>query len=243
MLVRLQPGAMGPQIQLGPWAPDGTLLAYWEVSISNSMNADGVRLRVVDVRSGATHDLGATLYGASRLSWKAPHTIAYVGGGGRETWSRKAVRIWSPERGTLDVTTTGVGLNSSWSADGTKLWFITADEHRYEPVDFFAGRDSGDRRLAVYDIASRRTTVWPALADRVYEGVRAARDGQHLLVLSRAVQHAASLNVLPPIAMTLSLLDPVTGRATPLVRIASDVGFGYYGSYDGPEGMGWSEGR
>jgi hypothetical protein len=243
-LVQLRPGSMGPTIQLGPWSPDGTLLAYWEVSISGSINADGVRLRAVDVRSGATHDLGTTLYGASRLSWKAPHTLAFVAGGGRETWSRKAVRIWSPERGTVDVTTAGtVGLNPSWSADGTKLYFITAGEHQYVPVDFFAGRDSGARGLSVYDLTTKRITTLASPGAYVYEGVRQSRDGKQLLVMWRPTYDVRALQDLPAISMTLGLLDLATGRATPLVRIAGDVGFGYYGSYDGPEGMAWSMGR
>jgi hypothetical protein len=234
---------MGPVLQVGPWSPDGTLLAYWEISISGSMNADGVRLRVVDVRSGATHDLGTTLYGASRLSWKAPHTLAYVSGGSRMTWDHKAVRIWSPESGFTNVTTSGIGLNPSWSADGTKLYLIAADEYPYVPVDYFAGRDSGARRLSVYDVATKRITMLASPRAYVYEGVRQSRDGTQLLVMWRPTYDVRMLQDLPAITMTLGLFDPATGRATPLVRIAGDVGFGYYGGYDGPEGMVWSEGR
>lgn len=242
-LVRLQQGSMGPQIQLGPWSPDGTLLAYWEVSISNSINADGVRLRAVDVRSGTTYDLGTTLFGASRLSWKPPHTLAYVSGGSRMTWDHKTVRIWSPETGPVDVNASGIGLNPSWSADGRSLYLITADEHDYDPVPYFAARDSGDRRLSVYDAATRRITTSAGLADRVYEGARGSRDGASVLVIWRAAYAARSLQELPPITMTLGLLDLSTGRVKELVRIAGDVGFGYYGSYEGPEGMAWSMGR
>lgn len=243
LLVRLRAGEMVPQIQLGPWSPDGTLLAYWEVSISNSINADGVALRAVDVRSGAIHDLGTTLYGASRLSWKAPHTLAFVSGGGRGTWDHKAVRIWSPEAGATDVTTSGIGLNPSWSADGTKLYLVSAQEHVYDPVQYWAGRDSGDRRLGVYEIATRRLATFERLSGYAYEGVRAGRDGTHLLVLWRSTYFSRSVNELPPVEMTLGLFEPATGRTKPLVRLAGDVGFGYYGSYEGPESMAWSEGR
>ncbi|HEX9436561.1 MAG TPA: hypothetical protein VGA16_05300 [Candidatus Limnocylindria bacterium] len=243
LLARVQLGGMGPTLQLGPWSPDGTLLMYWEISLSNSMNADGAPLRAVDVRTGTRYDLGVTLYGASRLSWKAPHTLAYVSGGSRMTWEHKTVRIWSPEAGATDVTMSGVGLNPSWSADGTKLYLVLADAHDYDPMPYFAGRDSGDRRLSVYDVATRRLTRGDRVEGRVYEGVRATQSGTSLLTMWRTTQVATSLNTLPPIAMTLGLLDPATGRTKPLVRTAGDVGFGYYGSYEGPEGMAWSAGR
>lgn len=243
LLVRLQQGAMGPTFQLARWSPDSTLLTYFEISISGSMNADGGGLRAIDVRTATVHDLGVTLFGASRLSWAAAHTLAYVAGGNRMTWDHKTVRIWSPEDGTTNVTTAGIGLNPSWTADGRALYLITADEHDYDPLRYFAGRDSGDRRLSVYDTATRTMRTSPHPPDRVYEGARPSRDGRSVLVMWRPTYTVTSLSDLPPIALTLGLLDTSTGRVREILRIAGDIGFGYYGGYDGPEGLGWSEGR
>jgi hypothetical protein len=123
------------------------------------------------------------------------------------------------------------------------LYLITADEHDYVPVDYFAGKDSGGRSLSVYDTTTKRITTLAPPGSSVYEGMRESRDGRHLLVMWRPTHVVRSLDELPAIPMTLGLFDRATGQATPLVRIAGDVGFGYYGSYDGPEGMAWSEGR
>ncbi len=234
---------MGGSISPAGWSPDGRLFAFFVVSTSGSLNADGVGLRIADAERGTVTDLGTVLYGLSRLSWTAPHTLAYVSGGGRETWTNKTLRLWSPEAGARDVTGAGeVGLNPSWSADGSALYFIRAASARYDPLEFFAGKRSGDRRIARLDVATGRTTLLPSAPDVVAEGVRPSRDGTMLLAIARPVTAIPSLDALrtTKVPLDLVLIDPRTSRTIPLVRLDDDAGFGYYGSYAGPEAMAWS---
>lgn len=229
--------------RVGSWSPDGRYLAYFGISISNSVNADGVHLSVVDVTTSARTDLGTTIGGASRLDWAAPHTLAYtVAGGGRFTWERQHLRTWSPEAGVRAVTgPEDIGLNPSWSANGDTLYFITATSTAaYVPMAFFAGRDSGARGVVSVDIRTMAMERLTAPGKYIDEGVRASTEEDALLVVRRTAQVAASLDALPPVRLELALLDPRTQRERPLVRIAGDVGFGYYGGYGGPEGMAWS---
>lgn len=235
-------GARSSWMVLGSWSPDGRYLAVFGVSVSNSLNADGVDLLVLDAQSGARADLGRVLFGTGRLSWAAPHRLAYVvAQDGRFTWQGQSLRIWSPEDGVTAVTgVDDVGLNPSWSADGHTLWYIGARAAGYEPLAFFAGRESGDRRIATYDLASSERTVRAPFGTYVAEGARPSDDGAYVLVLRRTTQLAPSLAELPPIPLELVLFDTATWHGRPLVRLASDVGFGYYGAYGGPEGMAWA---
>jgi hypothetical protein len=218
------------------WSPDSRFFAYF---IRSSAAAPRVDLQVVDVETGAVTELGASPGASSDLRWAAPHWLAYVAGGQPETWSNKTMRVWAPERGLRDVTGANeIGLNPSWSADGRRLYFIRAGIGYPDPVDFSAGRAMGDRRVAIFDLASGNVDALPAQAD-VTEGVRAARSGGLLLRVSRPRAASAS-PIGPPVPLELSLFDPLSQHITKLAQIDAGGGTTPLGRYVSPEAMAWS---
>src|SRR5207302_9848840 len=115
-----------------------------------------------DVTTGALTQLGRTLL--SPGAWRAPHTLAFVSGGGRFTWDHKTLRTWRPEVGTRDVTGPAeVGLAPAWDPSG-RLWFVTATAGDYVPATYFAGTGIGDRRIAIFDPASGTRSSFAPLA-------------------------------------------------------------------------------
>ena len=222
------------------WSPDGRLFAY-TVPNEGTAARDGVRVRVFDLETSRDVDLGVTLTPAWRMSWCAPHALAFSNGPGRETWQNKTLRVWSPERGSDAITEVGrVGLSPSCSGDGHTLYSIVAPEAAYDPLEFFAGSGAGARAIEAYDAADRSSLgfVEPRIGYAA-EGVRASLDGKLLLT----VQRRTMIGVRPSdIHVSLELVAvTIDGRqSTRLARIGSDVGFGYYGSYTGPEDMAWS---
>ena len=240
-LVTLTAGWMGPTIVPASWSPDGQFFAYLAESTSASMSADGVRLAVLDATQGRVTELAVTTPSTAHLAWTAPHTLAYVAGGNRESWLNKTLRTWSPESGIRDISKQGeVGLNPSWSADGATLYYMSGPSVPYDPLAFFRGDASGDRRLAIADLRTGQCDVRLLQGITRTEGARAARSGPLMLVLLRRVvvfsSPSTSMDAVP---LDIATYDTVTQMVTPLVRIPS-VGMGFYGGYSGPEQMAWS---
>lgn len=223
------------------WSPDGHYVALWEVDFfSGSIDLDGRPLVVLDAGTGTRVDLGRTLLNAT-TAWAAPHTLAFVAGGGRMVWDTKTLRLWSPETGVHDVTMPGVvGFAPVWTADGHALYFVSGVTGQYDPITFFIGRGIGDRRITIYDF---RTGTQRELAHEdgfVEEGARPSRDGSHLLVLRRKIVAATDPLSIPDAPLEVWLTNAEGKEGTPLLRVAK-VGFGYYGWYPGPSEWDWSE--
>ena len=72
-------------------------MLLWRVDYKSASSPDGLPLLVIDVDTGAQTELGYTLL--YFVAWRAPHTLAYVAGAGRETWKDKTLSIWSTETG------------------------------------------------------------------------------------------------------------------------------------------------
>jgi hypothetical protein len=223
------------------WSPDGLFLMLWEVDFfSGSIDLDGRPLVLLDARTGARVDLGRTLLNAT-TAWTAPHTLAFVAGGGRMVWDAKTLRVWSPETGVHDVTASGVvGFAPAWSADGRSLYFVRGVAGAYDPVPFFTGHGIGDRTIAIYDVVTGTQRQLAHEAGFVDEGVRPSRDGSYLLVLRRELVVAQDARSIPDAPIEVWLTDPQGRHGTPLLRVAK-VGFGYYGWYPGPSEWDWSE--
>jgi WD40 repeat protein len=223
------------------WSPDGRYLALWEVDFfSGSLDLDGRPLVVLDAMSGRRTDLGPTLLRGT-AAWTAPHTLAFVAGRFRMVWDEKSVRLWSPESGVETVTPAGkVGFAPAWSADGRSLYFVLGGAGQYEPLAFFAGRGVGDRRIAVYDRATRTTATLEHEAGYVEEGAQLSRDGTRLLVLRRTTVSSSDVSSIPDAPLEIWLTGPSGTHGTALVRVTK-IGFGYYGWYPGPDDWDWSE--
>jgi len=248
LVVRDQPSGAERVIYRAPqlfywssWSPDGNYLALWEVDVfSGSIDLDGRPLVVLDARTGARVDLGRTLLNAT-TAWTAPHTLAFVAGGGRMVWDAKTLRVWSPETGVHDVTASGVvGFAPVWSADGRSLYFVRGAAGQYDPVPFFTGHGIGDRTITIYDARTGAQRQLAHEAGFVDEGVRPSRDGSRLLLLRRQIVAAQDARSIPDAPLELWLTDPEGKHGTPLLRVAK-VGFGYYGWYPGPSEWDWTE--
>jgi len=223
------------------WSPDGRYVLVWEVDFfSGSIDLDGRPLLVLDASTGERVDLGRTLLNGT-TAWTAPHTLAFVVGRGRMVWDTKTLRLWAPETGIRDVTTAdSAALAPAWSADGRSLFFTSGPAGAYEPLEFFAGRGIGDRRISVYDTATGAIRVLPHEPGYVEEAARPSRDGQKLLVLRRKTVATSDLRSIPDAPLEGWLTDAGGQHGSALVRVAH-AGFGYYGWYPGPADWEWSE--
>lgn len=212
---------------VGSWSPDERYLTMWRIDlVSASMDADGRPLVVIDVTTGTITELGYTLYANS---WRAPHTLAYVAGSGRETWKRKTLRVWTPESGTRDITgPVEVGLVPTWGPDG-RLWFVRGPAGEYDRATYFAGRGIGDRSIVIVDLVSGVRTTLPRQAGYADEGVRVAEDGRTILILRRRLD--PTLKAAPDSWLELWAARSDGSSAKPLLRLDGNGGFGYYGTY------------
>ncbi|HYK98466.1 MAG TPA: hypothetical protein VEU77_08750, partial [Candidatus Acidoferrales bacterium] len=213
------------------WSPRTNQIAFLEqTSTSSSFAADGagVHLWVVDPVTGARRDLGTTLLKGAWIRWSSDGRLAFVRGGGRETWGNKEVVVLDPDwtehivsgRLTPDPTAADrAALAPAWQPTyaGGKLAWIEGPAMTIEASpDYFRGTGPSAQRVAVLDGATR-----VACPDRITEGVRWSADGRSLLLLCRVPavdQHALEI-----------WYAPIGGTARPLVTGLGDLGFGYYG--------------
>lgn len=219
----------------GSWSPDERYLTLWILDeVSASMDADGRPLIVIDVATGKLTELGVTLL--RKPAWRAPHTLAYVSGGDRFTWSGKTLRIWSPERGARDVTGPAeIGLEPVWDATG-RLWFVTARSGQYLPDRYFALEAEGDRSIAVFDPATGSRSPFARVPEHADEGARPSADGAVVLLLRRAVTRDWRANNE---VMELWIANADGSEQRRLLRLPGS-GFGYYGSFPSLTALTWS---
>jgi hypothetical protein len=222
----------------GSWSPDERYLTMWKISIvSGSADADGRELVVIDVATGTLIELGWSLY--TPQVWRAPHTLAYVAGAGREAWKNKTLRVWTPEAGARDITGAGeVGLAPSWGPDG-RLWYVRAPSGDYDVPTYFAGRGIGDRSIEAIDLATGTRTRFPRAAGYADEGARVSDDGRVALVLRRKLDPTGHGTPVSWIELWAARPDGSEARA--LVRVSATGGFGYYGMYGSLTRLRWEK--
>ncbi|HZP95451.1 MAG TPA: hypothetical protein VFC31_03810 [Candidatus Limnocylindria bacterium] len=215
----------------GPWSPDERYLAVWQIPfVSASADADGRPLIVIDVSTGSFVELGYTL--VRPPAWRAPHTLAYIAGTGREAWRDKTLRVWTPESGSRDLTAPDEGLAPSWGSDG-RLWFVRGASGRYDVASYFAGRGVGDRSIQSIDPSTGTRGTLRRVPGYADEGV--SQDGRLLLVLRRTLDAKGGTDVW----LELWASRPDGSDAVALLRIRPLTGFGYYGSYPSLSSLRW----
>ena len=215
------------------WSFDGRV-AFWEnATTSNSIAADGgaTTLHVVDVHTRANMDLGTTLGSRAWAQWSVDGRLAFVSGGGRETWGNKQLVVLERD-GTRRIVAGDLGqIGGSARAAIAPAWqpiFGTPARLAWiegpaggigASPDYFRAVGPIAQRVAVLETLSGRSQVTcPGL---VTEGVRWSADASAALLLCRVPgvdQHALQI-----------WYARIGGTPRALVMGLGDLGFGYYG--------------
>ena len=215
------------------WSFDGRV-SFWELATtSNSLAADGAAttLYVVDVHTRAKVDLGTTLGSRNWAQWSVDGRLAFVSGGGRETWGNKQVVVLERD-GTRRIVAGDLGqigggaraaIAPAWQpifgTPARLAWIEGPAEGIGASSDYFRGVGPAARRVAILESPSGRASLTcPGL---ITEGVRWSADARAALLLCRAPgvdRHALEV-----------WYAPLDGAPQALVTGIGDLGFGYYG--------------
>ncbi len=215
------------------WSFDRRVSVLELATTSRSLAADGVgiSLHVVDVDTGAAVDLGTTLEMRAWAQWSNDGRLAFVRGGGRETWGNKQLVVLERD-GTRRVVAGALGRTSggataaiapvwqpSVGAPARLAWIEGPAESIGASFDYSRGIGPAAQRVAVLETPSSRLRLTcPGL---VTEGVRWSADGRAALLLCRVPgveQHALQV-----------WYAPLAGAPRAVVTGLGDLGFGYYG--------------
>ncbi len=171
-----------PSVQIVSWSPDEQYVLLRHNSVASGEDQRGRDMFAVEVSTGKATPLGTAVTVWSWISWRAPHTLAYVDGHGYDASTPKQVRIWTPEAGIRDVSAPGeVAFSPSWDDEG-RVFFV----HGRAPATPSGLSTAGDdMRLAVFDPGTGQTTELLADARYAEEGARLSEDGKTLLVARR----------------------------------------------------------
>jgi hypothetical protein len=224
------------------WSFDRRILVWESMTTSNSLAADGVgtTLHVVNVDTGAYVDLGTLLGMRAWAQWSTDGRLAFVSGGGRQTWGNKQLVVLERD-GTRRVIAGVLGKPSDGaSAAIAPAWQPVFAPPGREPVfgpparlawiegpaagieaspDYFRAAGPIAQRVAMLETPGGRAQMTcPGL---MTEGVRWSADASAALLLCRAPgveQHALQV-----------WYAPIGGTPRALVTGLGDLGFGYYG--------------
>src|SRR6266850_2565625 len=194
------------------WSSDRRV-SVWEIATtSNSLAADGAAtsLHVVNVDTGASLDLGTTLGARAWAQWSVDGRLAFVSGGGRETWGNKQLVVVERD-GTRRVVAGDLGRTGGASVAAIApawqpifgiparlAWIEGPAQDIGASLDYFRGVGPVAQRVAVLQTSSSPLRL--ACPGRVTEGVRPSADASAALLLCRAPgveQHALELWYVP----------------------------------------------
>jgi hypothetical protein len=204
------------------WSNDRRLAFLEMDSTSASPAADGlnIHLRVIDVDTGRTTDLGHV---TQMARWSSDGRLAFVRASDRFTWTRKDLAVLDRDWNVTVVAGGGstIALAPAWQPvfQGARLAWIEAPDTTECCQRYVAGLGPSAQRTAQLDTAAGRVQM--SCPGMVTEGVRWASDGRSVLLLCRApgVEYHA-LQVW---------YAPVGGTPRALVTGLGDLAFGYYG--------------
>jgi len=218
------------------WSRDGIYVSFWRQDIvSASVTADGDGLFLVHVATAGLRDLGPTLVHPEWLQWSSDGKLAFVRGGGRETWLGKQIVVRERD-GTERVASAAdrSALAPAWQEGlGGLAWVEAPSGNGLEGAQYLNGTGFGDRRAVLASADAKREIrcgLPPGETQtRVVEGVRQSLDGNALLLLCR-IPGKEPL----PLEVWLYRLNGTPPAAVPLItKMPSDSlagGFGYYGA-------------
>ena len=206
-------------------------ISFWEsATTSASAGADGAftTLHVVNVDTGTDLDLGTTLQARAWAQWSLDGRLAFVSGGGRETYENKQLVVVGQD-GTRTVVAGSrrggatTALAPMWEpiyGQMPALAWIEAPTGSIEASpDYFRGVGPTAQRVTV--VRTSAGDVRLSCPGLVTEGVRLSTDAKSALLLCRTPgvdQHALQL-----------WYAPLGGTPRQLVTGLGDLGFGYYG--------------
>jgi len=225
-------GGSPRQLRLSPDLPGAGLALSPDGRSATAEHLGGLFL--VDVSTGRTTFLGS-VYGVGSPRWSASGRLAFVRGGGQESWFDKTVVVVEPDGSMRELrgyksdggTLWPSGLAPAWDSTGKRLAWIASPAYSVpgkegDAQDYLDGRGVGDRRVLVSDLASDPLEV--RCGEGVAEGVRWSNDGTALLILCR--RPGARVNAFE---LWLHRLGAPGRAAVPVVRGLTWGGVSGYG--------------
>jgi len=206
-------------------SPEGRFALVSEMPIvSASVGADGVELLLIELSSGTVSRLGKTLLSHSWTRWSDDGRLAFVRGGGRETWFGKQLVVRERD-GSLDVVAgdyATVALAPAWR--GVDLYWVQGQAGGNQDRSYVRGIGEGFRYGVHLSAAGRANLPF----DGIVEGVRPSADGRSALILARRPTDQPGDQYRQ---LELWLLRDIDGaaKATRLISNLGGLGFGYYG--------------
>ena len=236
-----------PYVATPRWSRDGIYVAFWQYPIvSASVGADGVALFLVHAATAGLRELGKTLIHPDWLQWSSDGRLAFVRGGGRESWLGKQIVVRERD-GTEGVASAAdrSALAPAWEeGHGRLAWVEAPSGPGLDGAQYMNGTGAGDRRAVIASTDGKseircsgvppgESGVPPGESPhRVVEGVRWSLDGSALLLLCRIPGREAF-----PLEVWLYRLNGTAPVAVPLVTklaggsvVGTGAGFGYYGA-------------
>ncbi|HHW41798.1 MAG TPA: hypothetical protein GXX19_11765 [Syntrophomonadaceae bacterium] len=226
--------------RLAGWSPDGQMVVFWLGPLSASIEADGLPLYLAP--AGGCEE-PQPLAGNEPDSWEnavlvrldslaagaSRDRLAFIFGGGRETWTNKRLAVYNIRTGKL-IPITGrdqAVVNAVWSPDEKLLVYSAGPEIKSaerEAYDRWARRALAGRRLWAVDVDGGRARQFTN--DTAYRDERPlfSADGRHILFVRLDGENCASLWLVRPdgsgLRQVVEKIGPLTGEFT----------FGYYGA-------------
>jgi len=222
-------------VELYGWTADGTHLLFWQGDIlSASMLADGVPFYALPAGGGDPIELaGEVLYYDAFVAPAPTGTgVAMVEGAGRQTWTRKVLRVVEIRDASVAVqaptTTSNFAVAApAWSPDGSSIAYVAMPDKG----DIWGGDPAleglMERRLWV--INTTGFDPHPLTDDTAYrdESPRWSADGTHLLFVRMDGTGVASLWWLATAGGTpvqvVDEIGPIPGLADPRFGIYGHV--------------------
>lgn len=223
-------------LRLSPELPNARLALSPDGRFATAEHLGGLFL--VDLSTGRTTYLGSVYQGGSPR-WAASGGLAFVRGGGQESWIDKTVVVVAPDGSTRELrgyqsdggNLWPSALAPAWDSAGGRLAWIASPAYAVPGEeaaaqdylgDYLGGRGVGDRRVLVSDLTSDPLEI--RCGEGVAEGVRWSHDGTALLLLCRRA--GARVNAFE---LWLHRLDVPGGAAVPVVRGLTWGGVAAYG--------------
>jgi hypothetical protein len=207
-------------------SPDGRSALVSELPIiSASLAADGSDLVFVDLISGRVSGLGRTLLAHSWTRWSDDGRLAFVRGGGRETWSGKQLVVRERDGSVTVVAgdSSTVALAPAWR--GSDLYWVQGSAG--ENLDRSYVRGVGDGvRYGVRLSGGVRTNL---PFDGIVEGIRPSADGRSALILARRPTDQPPDQYRQLELWLVQYHLDGSARATRLITNLGGLAFGYYG--------------